>query len=177
MKICLYGSSSKKTLEKYTDVGYDLGLRIAENGHTLIFGGGNDGMMGAVASGVYSAGGNIVSIAPHWIGEFDDPFKNSDKHIETRSMVERKALFMENADAFIISPGGLGTLDEFFDVLILKYLKRHTKPVILLSIDNYYDGLISTLKDMKEQFMIREDVFEYFEIAHTVDEVFHFLEE
>ena len=176
MKICLYGSSSEQTLEKYTDVGYELGLRIAQNGHSLVFGGGNDGMMGAVASGVHAAGGNIISIAPYWIGEFDDPFKNSHKHIETQSMDDRKVLFIQNSDAFIIAPGGFGTLDEFFDVLILKYLKRHDKPVILFSIDNYYDSLVSTLKEMQEQFMIRDDGFEYFEIAHSVDEVFQYLE-
>ena len=89
----MYGSSSKKTLEKYTDVGYDLGRKIAQKGHTLIFGGGNDGMMGAVASGVYSAGGNIMSIALEWIGEFDNPFTNSDEHIETESLVDRRCSF------------------------------------------------------------------------------------
>ena len=176
MNICLFGSASEQTLEKYTDVGYDLGLRIAQKGHNLIFGGGNGGMMGAVASGAHDAGGSITAIFPEWIGSFSIIFENSDAHIITKRLDERKELFMEKSDAFIIAPGGIGTLDELFDVLILKYLKRHDKPVILLSIDGYYDCLIKSLMDMQEQFMIRDDGFEYFDIAHSIDEVFQYLE-
>ena len=68
MNICLYGSSSEKTPEEYTDVGYELGLKIAEKGHSLVFGGGDNGMMGAVASGVFDGGAEITAIAPRWMG-------------------------------------------------------------------------------------------------------------
>ena len=74
MKICMYGSGNKKTPKEYTDVGYKLGLEIAEKGHSLVFGGGNYGMMGAVASGVFDNGGEILAIFPEWIMEFDDQF-------------------------------------------------------------------------------------------------------
>ena len=79
MKICMYGSGSKKTPKEFTDVGYNLGAEIAKKGHSLVFGGGNDGMMGAVASGVFDNGGEILAIFPNWIMEFDDEFNNSSK--------------------------------------------------------------------------------------------------
>ena len=83
------------TPREFTDVGYELGLKIALNNHSLVFGGGNDGMMGAVAKGVYDNGGKITSISPWWINEFDDPFEGYDECIKTDSMDERKKLFLE----------------------------------------------------------------------------------
>ena len=83
MEICIFGSASKNTPKEFTDAGYELGLKIAENNHNLIFGGGNDGMMGAVASGAFANGGKITSIAPRWIGQFDDEFENATEYIIT----------------------------------------------------------------------------------------------
>ena len=91
----MYGSGSKKTPKEYTDVGYKLGAEIAKKGHSLVFGGGNDGMMGAVASGAFDNGGEIIAISPYWLKEFDDKFKNYSQSIETSSMDERKKLFLE----------------------------------------------------------------------------------
>lgn len=175
MKICLYGSGSVNTPEKFTDVGYELGLKIALNNHSLIFGGGNDGMMGAVASGVFDNGGEIIGIAPEWIDEFDDDFTNCNEYIKTDSMDERKNLFLEKSDAFIIVPGGIGTLDEFFEIIVLKFLKRHDKEIILFNIDGFYDTLLLMLDEMSNQGFIREGGENIFKIASTIDEVFTFL--
>lgn len=176
MKICLYGSGSKKTPEEFTKVGYDLGRKLALNSHSLVFGGGNDGMMGAVARGVFENGGNVLSIAPEWINEFDDEFKNSSEYIKTESMDERKNLFLEKSDAFIIVPGGIGTLDEFFEVLTLKYLHRHSKRIILFNINHFYDAMISMLESMHDEGFIREGALDIFEVADTIDEVMEFLQ-
>lgn len=175
MKICMYGSGSKKTPKKYTDVGYKLGAEIAKKGHSLVFGGGNDGMMGAVASGVFDNGGEIISISPNWINEFDDRFKNSSQRIETDSMDERKKLFLEKSDVFVICPGGFGTLDELFEVLTLKYLQRHSKKIILFNINHFYDDLISILGEMHDDGLIREGALDIFDVATTVEEVFQLI--
>ena len=166
MKICLYGSGSKNTPREYTDVGYELGLKIASNKHSLVFGGGNDGMMGAVAKGVHDKGGNIT---------FDDPFKGHDEYIKTDSMDERKKLFLDKSDVFIIAPGGIGTLDEFFEVLTLKYLNRHSKKIILFNISHFYDRMIDMLQEMHDEGLIREGALDIFEVADSLDEIFDLL--
>ena len=176
MKVCLYGSGSKRTPSEFTDVGYELGLKIALNNHSLVFGGGNDGMMGAVAKGVYDNGGKITSISPWWINEFDDPFDGYDECIKTDSMDERKKLFLEKSDVFIIVPGGIGTLDEFFEVLTLKYLNRHSKKIILFNINHFYDKMIDMLHQMHDEGLIREGALDIFVVANSIDEVFEFIQ-
>lgn len=175
MKICMYGSGNKKTPKEYTDVGYELGLEIAEKGHSLVFGGGNDGMMGAVASGVFDNGGEILAIFPEWIMEFDDQFKHSSQVIPTESMDERKKLFLEKSDVFIICPGGFGTLDELFEILTLKYLRRHSKKIIIFNINHFYDDLISILDEMHDAGLIREGALDIFDVADSMDEVFQLI--
>lgn len=164
------------TPREFTDVGYELGLKIALNNHSLVFGGGNDGMMGAVAKGVYDNGGKITSISPWWINEFDDPFEGYDECIKTDSMDERKKLFLEKSDVFIIVPGGIGTLDEFFEVLTLKYLNRHSKKIILFNINQFYDKMIDMLHQMHDDGLIREGALDIFVVANSMDEVFEFIQ-
>lgn len=175
MKICVFGSSSSKTPKEYTDVGYELGLRIAEEGHSLVFGGGKDGMMGAVASGVYDKGGHITTIAPKWIDDFDVEFENYDNYIKTDTINERKDLFLEQSDLFIVCPGGLGTLDELFDFLALRYLKRHSKKIILFSINHFYEFLFSMLQKMYYEGLLSEDTPEMFDIVTSIDEIFELI--
>lgn len=177
MKVCLYGSGSNRTPKEFTDVGYELGSRLAFNGHSLVFGGGNNGMMGAVARGVCDNGGKVTAIAPEWIREFDDPFKGYDEYIMTHSMDERKNLFLEKSDVFIIVPGGIGTLDEFFEVLTLKYLHRHSKTIILFNINGFYDMLMEMLVQMHDDGLIREGALDFFVVADSLDEVFEYLQE
>lgn len=176
MKICLYGSGNRDTPKEFTDMGYELGSRIAQNNHSLVFGGGNNGMMGAVALGVFENGGHLTSIAPEWIGEFDDEFKNCNECIKTESMDERKNLFLEKSDVFIIVPGGIGTLDEFFEVLTLKYLHRHSKKIILFNINHFYDKMVDMLEDMHNQGLIRPGALDIYDVANSIDEVFELID-
>ena len=139
MKICLYGSGSRKTEEIYIAETYRLGVEMAKRGHTLVFGGGDTGMMGACARGVHDAGGKSIGIAPEWIGRFEPLCEECSEFIYVDTMDERKKKFLENSDAFIISPGGIGTLDEFFEVITLKKLKQHSKPIIVYNIIRLYN--------------------------------------
>ena len=133
-------------------------------------------MMGAVASGVFDNGGEIIGIAPEWIGEFDDNFKKCTEYIKTDSMDERKNLFLKKSDAFVIVPGGIGTLDEFFEIIVLKFLKRHDKQIILFNIDGFYDTLLLMLDEMSSQGFMRKGVENLFKIATTIDEVLELLD-
>ena len=142
MNICIYGASSELIEQKYKDVVYDLSVSLAKSGHTLIFGGGTHGVMGACARGFKAGGGKVVGVIPKFFKETSAEilFTDCDKTFWCDTMYERKQIMEEQSDAFIIAPGGIGTYDEFFSVLTTKQLDRHTKPIIIFGPFGFYDG-------------------------------------
>ena len=176
MKICLYGSGSRKIDKTYTDEAYRLGCEIARQNHTLVFGGGDTGIMGACAKGVNDNNGKTVGIAPEWIGEFEPLCDECSEFIYVDSMDERKNRFLQNSDAFIIAPGGIGTLDEFFEIITLKKLKKHKKIIIVFNINHFYDKMTEMIDEMGEKgFLYKQE--ELFKTASTIDEVFEILKQ
>ncbi|WP_455645579.1 LOG family protein [Methanosphaera sp.] len=176
MKICLYGAGSKFIDEKYINAGYELGEKIVANGHSLVFGGGNDGMMGAVARGVFDNHGHILAISPEWMDDFEELYENCDNRIHTKTMTERKDLFIKESDAIIIAPGGIGTLDEFFEAITLKKLGRMSLPIIIFNIDGYYDTMINMLNFMIDEKTISASDRNLYDIAVNVDDIFNILD-
>ena len=176
MKICLFGSGSNEVDEKYLKLGYKLGQMIADNNHCLVFGGGNDGMMGSVARGVADNDGFIQAIIPDWMTRFERLFDECDNIIYTRSMDERKKKFIKKSDAFVITAGGIGTLDEVFEVITLKKLRCHNKPIIILNAYDFYDPLLSMIDGMIKENTIPENNRDLFYVVDTVDEVFEYLD-
>lgn len=174
MNICLYGSGSRKIDKKYTDEAYKLGYAMAQKGHVLVFGGGNTGMMGACAKGIHENGGKSIGIAPEWIGEFEPLCEDCEKFIYVDSMDERKNKFLENSDAFIITPGGIGTLDEFFEIITLKKLKQHNKEIIVFNIDGFFNKMFEMIDEMSQKgFLYKQD--EIYKIADNIGEIFEYL--
>ena len=174
MKKCLYGSGSRNIDEIYTDEAYELGCRLAQDNHTLVFGGGDTGMMGSCARGVHDTAGKSIGIAPEWIGGFEPLCEKCSEFIYVDSMDERKKKFVENSDAFIISPGGIGTLDEFFEIITLKKLKQHDKKIIVFNINHFYDKMIEMIDEMGDKgFLYKQE--ELFLIADSIDEIFKHL--
>lgn len=174
MKICLYGSGSRKIDKIYTDEAYKLGSIMASLGHTLVFGGGDTGMMGACAHGVHDNGGLSIGIAPKWIGDFEPLCEQCSEFIYVKTMDERKNKFLEKSDAFIISPGGIGTLDEFFEIITLKKLKQHDKDIIVFNINHFFDKMFEMIDEMAENGFLYKQT-EIFKTANTVDEIFEYL--
>jgi len=174
MNICLYGSGSRKIDKIYTDEAYKLGCKMAEEGHTLVFGGGDTGMMGSCARGVHDNDGKSIGIAPEWIGEFEPLCTECSEFIYVDSMDERKLEFLNRSDAFIISPGGIGTLDEFFEIITLKKLKKHDKKIIVFNINNFYDTMLKMIDEMGQKgFLYKQE--EIFKVAEDIDEIFKHL--
>lgn len=175
MNICLYGSGSRKIDKIYTDESYKLGCALAQKGHTLVFGGGDTGMMGACAKGVHDNNGKSLGIAPEWIGGFEPLCNDCSEFIYVDSMDERKNKFVENSDAFIISPGGIGTLDEFFEIITLKKLKQHDKEIIVFNIDGFFNKMFEMIDEMGDKgFLYKQK--EIYRTANTIDEIFKFLD-
>ena len=176
MNICLYGASSSAIAKSYINPTEELGAKIAERGHTLIYGGGAAGLMGAAARGAYSQGGKIIGIVPSFLNVDGILFDNCDEMIFTETMRERKQLLEEKSDAFIVTPGGVGTFDEFFEILTLKQLGRHSKPIAVFNINGYFDSLIEQLKNaVRKQFMNPES-FELCFFTDNADKLINYLE-
>ncbi len=165
MNICIYGASSDNIDKKYKEAVFCLGTEIARRGHGLVFGGGDQGLMGAVVSGVQSLNGFSLGVAPHF---FDKPGILNNKCSEfifTDTMRQRKQIMEDRSDAFIAVPGGIGTFEEFFEILTLRQLGQHNKPVALFNVSGYYDHLVAMLHHALSQGFMRntsENIFHVF---------------
>ena len=147
MKICIYGASSNIIDSLYIDAGETLGEFLAQNNHTVVFGGGAAGLMGAVARGAHKKSGEIIGIAPSFFNVDGVLFTECTEMIYTETMRERKQLLEEMSDAFIITPGGIGTFDEFFEIYTLRQLGMHQKPIVIYNTNGYYNALIDMLNN------------------------------
>lgn len=146
MKICVYCASSENISKKFINAGESLGRSLAENNHALVFGAGKYGIMGAVARGVSEKDGEIIGVVPHFFDELDVIFPDCTRLIRTDTMRERKQIMEDESDGFIMMPGGIGTFEEFFEILTLKQLRRHKKPIAVYNVDNYFGDLINMME-------------------------------
>ncbi len=169
MYICVYGSANDTIPKVYLEAARTLGRLIGQHGHTLVFGGGDTGVMGEAARGAHEAGGQIIGIAPTF---FDVPGILSPlctEMIYTETMGERKQLLEAKSELFIVAPGGIGTMDEFFDIFTLRTLGRHEKPICLLNVAGCYDGLLRLLDDMVKNDFLRPGAMEMLTVLQNMD--------
>lgn len=165
MNICLYGASSETIDKIYIEKTEKLGEEMGKRGHTLVFGGGARGLMGAAARGVTKAGGKAIGIAPSFFNVDGVLFPLCDEFIYTKTMRERKQILEQKSDAFIATPGGIGTFDELFEIATLKQLGQHNKPIALFNINGYFDNLLKLLEEaVLGEFMTKgaRDIFKSF---------------
>ena len=141
--ICVYCSSSDAIAPAYFEVARELGAQIAVRGNTLVYGGADLGLMGAVARAVHDGGGRVIGIIPQTLQERGITYDVADETIITRDLRERKAQMAARADAFVTLPGGVGTLEELLETLTLRQLQEHTKPIVLLNANDYYAPLLA----------------------------------
>lgn len=178
MNICLYGASSTELDARYLDAAYDLGRRIAAGGHTMVYGGGAQGVMGAAARGVVDGGGTLVGIAPTFFKSAPGVlFDGCTEFIYTETMAERKALMMQRSDAFVMAPGGIGTYEEFFEVLTLKQLGRHNPAIAILNTNGFYDKLQEFVLSAVEQRFIRSACLNIYALCPTPADTLTYLEQ
>ncbi len=158
MNICVYGGSSGIIDPIFITEGEKLGREMARRGHGLVFGAGASGLMGALARGMYECGGHIVGVAPSFFDVDGALFEHCDELIRPDTMRQRKQIMEDRSDAFIMTPGGIGTFDEFFEMLTLKQLGRHKKAICILNTRNYYKGLFDLIDvASKNRFMTEQN--------------------
>ena len=171
MRVCIYGAASNNIDKSFIESGELLGSKLAKNGHGIVFGGGSNGMMGAVARGAFSAGGEIIGIAPSFFNVDGILFDGCTEFIYTETMRQRKQIMEEKSDAFIVTAGGIGTFDEFFEIYSLRQLNRHNKKIIILNTNGYYNPLVTMLESAIEQHFVSEANLDLLYVCDTVDEV------
>lgn len=145
MRICLFGASSQQASLPYYDGVFALGRAMAARRIGLVFGGGATGLMGAACKGAAEENGEIIGVAPRFFDEEGVLFQSCTELIFTDTMRQRKQKMEDLSDGFIIVPGGIGTLEEFFEILTLRQLGRHQKPIAILNSGGYYDSLLALL--------------------------------
>ena len=178
MKICVYGAASPTVDPVYIEAVEEMGREMVARDHSLIFGGGANGLMGAAARGVRDAGGNITGVIPKFFGNesIEEICDYCDKLIETDTMRERKQIMEENADAFIVVPGGIGTLEEFFETLTLKQLCRHNKPIAIYNVKGYYNGLEQFMEQAANEYFVRNSCKKLYLMTDNLKELFSYIE-
>lgn len=164
---CVYGGASDRINSYHKDKIKELGKIIAKNNFSLVYGAGATGCMGAVAQGVEENDGFVMGITPDFISEFEDVF-DCDNTVKVDTMAERKTLMEKHADVFFIAPGGIGTMDEFFQVLTLKYLRRINAPIVILNIDGFYDTLIDLINDLVRQGAVMEGIHKLYDVLTDI---------
>ena len=174
--VCLYGAARETIDEVYKDAAYELGQEIAKAGYIFSFGAGSSGIMGACARGVDSRGGYTIGVTPHFMHKFE-PIYECSEIMECRTMGDRKETLERISDAFIVGPGGIGTMDEFFQIITLKELGQLDKPIILFNVEGYFDKLVDTLQTMLESGFLRRNAMSLFRVANTPQEVLFAIEE
>ena len=176
MNICIYGASSNDISEIYLKKTEELGEILARHGHGLVFGAGDNGVMGAAARGVKRGGGKIVGVVPSFFNVDGIIYPQCDELIRPETMRERKQIMEDRADAFITAPGGIGTFEEFFEILTLKSLGRIDRPIVLYNINGYYDSMRALLEyTAGEKFMAR-DVVDMCRFMKDPEEILDYIE-
>jgi len=174
--VTVYCSSSSMLAPIYFDAAREMGRAIAEQSWSLVYGGGNTGLMGAVADAAAEAGGKVVGIMPKSIMAREVNREGCDEFLITECMRTRKAALEARGDAFIALPGGLGTFEEIFEIIVGRQLNTHAKPVVLLNTNRYWDPLRAMVQQGIDQHFIRADAHNYFHLASSVTDAIDYIQ-
>jgi len=173
--ICVFCGSSEGASPLFGEAAAEIGRLIARRGITLIYGGGNVGTMGMLAEAAMQEGGTVIGIIPTRLNEMVDHMELTELYV-VKDMHERKALMQEKADAFIALPGGIGTMEELFEVWAWRYIGYHSKPVGIVNIAGFYDDLLRMLSRMADDGFLRKEMLDDLCIAEDTSGILDALE-
>lgn len=175
--VCVFASSSPSVDTVYFSAAEKLGILLAEKNIELIYGGGKNGLMGALAKAVKSSGGKVTGVIPEAIHRYGVAYPEADNMIITQTLRERKSIMEERSNAFITLPGGFGTLEELLEIITLKQLGFHQKPVVILNVNHFYDPLENLFAHLYQQNFAQHVFRQLYYLALTVDDVFQYLDQ
>ena len=178
MRICVYGAASPTIDPEYIKQVELMGKALAERGHSLVFGGGGNGLMGAAARGFRDGGAEIFGVIPKFFDNenVEEICDFCTELVMPETMRERKQIMEDNADAFIVVPGGIGTFEEFFEILTLKQLQQHNKAIAIFNVDGYFDDMLKMMQKGADTEFISDMTLGLYKVFTDVDEMLDYLE-
>ena len=176
MNICIYGSASDEINKNYIEQTEILAKTLAKRGHSLVFGGGAHGLMGAAARGFYSENATITGVVPKFFNVDGILFENCNEMIRTDTMRQRKQIMDDMAEAFITTPGGIGTYEEFFEIITLKQLGQSKKPLVLFNVDGYFEPLRAMLENCVKGNFMPQATLDLCFFSDSIDEITDYIE-
>ena len=171
MKICIFCSANDNLPAEYFSLTRELGLWAGREGHTIVFGGVNQGLMECVARAAHEAGGRTIGVVPQIIEKHGRLSDYVDVDIPCDNLSDRKQLMMDQSDVFIALPGGIGTLDEIFTVVASATIGYHSKRVILYSMTRFWDPLLQLLDALQSQGLMRGSWRDHISVAGSLEEI------
>ena len=175
MKICVFCSANEQIDPDFFRAAEELGRWAATNGHVIVYGGVNQGLMECLGRAAHEAGGRTIGVVPAIVAKTGRTSQYVEIEIPCDNLTDRKQLMMDQADLFVALPGGIGTLDEVFTVAASATIGYHQKPVILYNLKGFWNPLIALLDDLGQRGMVRGEWRQYIRVATSIDELQHWL--
>ena len=173
--VCVFCGASNDVAKKFLDIGAAFGKLLAEKNVTLVYGGGDCGVMGAIANAALKSGGEVTGVFPVNLRNIENEHQSLSEIVIVNTMHERKQCMFERSDAFIVFPGGFGTMDETFEILTWKQLKLHHKPVVIFNYENYWDPLIALTKNIINNGFAKPETAGYYIIVEQLEAILEVL--
>ena len=175
--VCVYCGSGNDVAPSFKSMARDVSTALAKRNLTIVYGGGHVGLMGIVADAALAAGTKVIGIIPEHIRSKEIQHNGLTELIVVPDMHTRKRMMVERSDAFIVLPGGLGTLDETFEIMTWRKLKLHNKPIIIFNQNGYWDSLLALIhKTVDEKFALPSDLV-LFKTVTTIKDMLSVLDE
>jgi uncharacterized protein (TIGR00730 family) len=175
-RLCVYCGSAGRVSETYRQAARDLGTTLARHGIELVYGGGRVGLMGLCADATMEAGGRVTGIIPRHLHDVEVGHHGLTRLLVTENMHERKRVMFEMSDAFLVLPGGLGTLDETFEIITWRQLGLHDKPIVVIDVDGYWQPFQAMVQHIIDQGFARPSILSLFKVVPSIEAAFAAIE-
>jgi uncharacterized protein (TIGR00730 family) len=175
--VCVYCGSSLRVAKVYREAASRFGTLMAEAGVQIVYGGGRVGLMGLMADAAVEAGGRVIGVIPSFLEQREVGHQGLSELRIVDSMHSRKAIMAELSDAFVVLPGGLGTLDEAFEILTWRQLQLHDKPIVLVDVNGFWQPLIELIDSIVDSGFARPENRGLFTVVGSPEEVLRALAE
>lgn len=169
--ICVFCGASNNVDKKFLDIGAEFGKLLASRNITLVYGGGDCGVMGAVANSTMKHGGYAIGVFPRSLRNIENEHQSLTEITIVDTMHERKQNMFERSDAFVVFPGGFGTMDEMFEIITWKQLLLHDKPIVIFNYQGYWDSLIELMKNIIENRFAKAEVVTYYHVVDKLEDI------
>jgi uncharacterized protein (TIGR00730 family) len=174
--VCVFCGASNDAPQIHLDLGRDFGQKMAENNIRLVYGGGDCGIMGAVANAVMKQGGKVTGVFPESLKNIENEHQSLTEIIMVETMHQRKELMYQRSSAFVILPGGFGTMDEMFEILTWRQLKLHDKPIIIMNNQGYWNNLVALMNEIIAKGFAKPEVSSYFQVVDDLESLMEAIE-